>query len=69
MIAGKAHPADDEGKRLVEAWMRFVSDAEVRMRCVFLEDYDLSLAQELVQGVDVWMNTPGGPGRLAAPAA
>ena len=61
LIAGKAHPADEEGKALVEAWMRFVSDAEVRMRCVFLEDYDLSLAQELVQGVDVWMNTPRRP--------
>ncbi len=61
LIAGKAHPADLEGKALVEAWMRFASDAEVRMRCVFLEDYDLTLAQELVQGVDVWMNTPRRP--------
>jgi starch phosphorylase len=61
LVAGKAHPADDDGKALVEAWMRFAADAEVRLRCVFLEDYDLSLAQELVQGVDVWLNTPRRP--------
>jgi starch phosphorylase len=61
LIAGKAHPADGPGKALVEAWTRFASDPQVRMRCVFLEDYDLSLAQELVQGVDVWINTPRRP--------
>src|SRR6185312_1046079 len=58
---GKAHPADQAGKALVEAWTRFAGDPEVRMRCVFLEDYDLALAQELVQGVDVWLNTPRRP--------
>ncbi|HVT08461.1 MAG TPA: alpha-glucan family phosphorylase [Polyangia bacterium] len=61
LVAGKAHPDDVEGKLLVEAWTRFAADPEVRMRCVFLEDYDLSLAQELVQGVDVWINTPRRP--------
>jgi starch phosphorylase len=61
LVAGKAHPADDQGKALVEAWMRFATDPEVRPRCVFLEDYDLALAQELVQGVDVWLNTPRRP--------
>ncbi|HVY41332.1 MAG TPA: alpha-glucan family phosphorylase [Polyangia bacterium] len=61
LIAGKAHPDDAEGKLLVEAWTRFAADPDVRMRCVFLEDYDLSLAQELVQGVDVWINTPRRP--------
>jgi starch phosphorylase len=61
LVAGKAHPADGEGKALVEAWTRFAADAEVRLRCVFLEDYDLTLAQELVQGVDVWLNTPRRP--------
>ena len=61
LVAGKAHPDDAQGKALVEAWTRFAADPEVRMRCVFLEDYDLSLAQELVQGVDVWINTPRRP--------
>jgi starch phosphorylase len=61
LVAGKAHPADAPGKSLVESWVRFATQPSVRQRCVFLEDYDLSLAQELVQGVDVWMNTPRRP--------
>ncbi len=61
VVAGKAHPNDEVGKQLVEAWTRFVADPGVRRRCVFLEDYDLALAQELVQGVDVWINTPRRP--------
>jgi starch phosphorylase len=61
LVAGKAHPADNAGKALVEAWMRFVARADVRARCVFLEDYDLTLAQELVQGADVWISTPRRP--------
>ena len=61
LVAGKAHPADEEGKRLVEQWAAFAADPAIRARCVFLEDYDLSLAQELVQGVDVWLNTPRRP--------
>jgi starch phosphorylase len=61
IVAGKAHPGDEEGKRLVQAWAEFVRRASVRRRAVFLEDYDMSLAQELVQGVDVWINTPRRP--------
>ncbi|HVV51220.1 MAG TPA: alpha-glucan family phosphorylase [Polyangia bacterium] len=61
LVAGKAHPADEQGKALVEDWTHFAGNPEVRMRCVFLEDYDLALAQELVQGVDVWINTPRRP--------
>ncbi|HVU51782.1 MAG TPA: alpha-glucan family phosphorylase [Polyangia bacterium] len=61
VIAGKAHPADRVGKDLVEAWTRFAETPEARGRCVVLEDYDLALAQELVQGVDVWLNTPRRP--------
>jgi starch phosphorylase len=61
LVAGKAHPEDRQGKALLEAWMRFVTSAEVRARCVFLEDYDLTLAQELVQGADVWISTPRRP--------
>jgi len=61
IVAGKAHPSDEEGKRLVRAWAEFVRRASVRRRAVFLEDYDMSLAQELAQGVDVWINTPRRP--------
>ena len=61
VVAGKAHPRDEEGKRLVQAWAQFVRGRNVRGRAVFLEDYDMSLAQELVQGVDVWINTPRRP--------
>ena len=61
IIAGKAHPEDEEGKRLVQAWFNFVNRPEVRARAVFLEDYDIALAQQLVQGVDLWINTPRRP--------
>jgi starch phosphorylase len=61
IVAGKAHPEDEEGKRLVQAWLEFVNRPDVRARAVFLEDYDMALAQELVQGVDVWINTPRRP--------
>jgi starch phosphorylase len=61
IVAGKAHPGDQVGKALLEAWARFAELPEVRGRCVLLEDYDLALAQELVQGVDVWLNTPRRP--------
>jgi starch phosphorylase len=61
VIAGKAHPDDGGGKALVESWVRFADEPALRGRCVFLEDYDITLAQELVQGVDVWLNTPRRP--------
>lgn len=61
VVAGKPHPEDEEGRRLVEAWVVFVRQPAVRRRAVFLEDYDISLAQELVQGIDVWLNTPRRP--------
>ena len=61
VIAGKAHPADTEGKRLLRDWIEFARRPEVRGRILFLEDYDISLAQQLVQGVDVWINTPRRP--------
>jgi starch phosphorylase len=61
VVAGKAHPADDEGKRLIQEWIALAAQPELRHRIVFLEDYDLILAQELVQGVDVWINTPRRP--------
>lgn len=61
IVAGKAHPRDGAGKDLVQRWATFVQRADVRDRAVFLEDYDMALAQELVQGVDVWINTPRRP--------
>jgi starch phosphorylase len=61
IVAGKAHPRDEEGKQLVRAWAEFVQRPAVRSHAVYLEDYDISLAQELVQGVDVWINTPRRP--------
>ena len=61
VLAGKAHPADDEGKEMIRQWVDLAQQSEFRQRVVFLEDYDIALAQELVQGVDVWVNTPRRP--------
>jgi starch phosphorylase len=58
IIAGKAHPADEGGKRLIQDIVRFTDDPAVRHRIVFLPDYDMALGQSLVQGCDVWMNNP-----------
>jgi starch phosphorylase len=58
IVAGKAHPEDEAGKRLIQAWLDFANRPDVRGRAVFLEDYDIALAQQLVQGVDLWINTP-----------
>lgn len=61
VLAGKAHPADLQGKAMIRAWIEFARDPRFRVRVVFLEDYDMGLAKELVQGVDVWINTPRRP--------
>jgi starch phosphorylase len=61
IIAGKAHPKDEAGKTLVRAWSGFIRRPEVRSRVIFLADYDMSLAERLVQGVDLWINTPRRP--------
>ncbi len=58
VIAGKAHPADDSGKALIQQLVRFADDPAVRHRIVFLPDYDMALARTLVQGCDVWLNNP-----------
>jgi starch phosphorylase len=58
VIAGKAHPADDGGKRLIQQMVRFADDPEVRHRIVFLPDYDMAMGRALVQGCDVWLNNP-----------
>ena len=61
LLAGKAHPHDNEGKDLIRQIIRFARDPQVRSSVVFLEDYDISVARYLVQGVDVWLNTPRRP--------
>jgi len=61
VVAGKAHPQDDEGKRLLQQLVHFTDQPAVRRRAVFLEDYDMALAEHLVQGVDLWLNTPRRP--------
>jgi starch phosphorylase len=61
VLAGRAHPADDQGKEMIRKWIELAQRPELRQRVVFLEDYDIALAQELVQGVDVWINTPRRP--------
>jgi glycogen phosphorylase len=58
VIAGKAHPADEGGKRLIQQMVRFADSEAVRRRIVFLPDYDMALARYLVQGCDVWLNNP-----------
>jgi starch phosphorylase len=61
IIAGKAHPRDGEGKAMIQSWSDFVRRAEICPRVAFLADYDMSLAEQLVQGVDLWINTPRRP--------
>ena len=61
VIAGKAHPQDRPGQELIKEWNDFIWRPEVRPHIVFLSDYDMLMAQELVQGVDLWINTPRRP--------
>ncbi len=58
VVAGKAHPADDSGKRLVQELVRFADDPRVRHRIVFLPDYGMGMAQKLYPGCDIWLNNP-----------
>jgi len=61
IFAGKAHPADDGGKRLLQQIYNIAKDSAIGGRIAFIEDYDLQVARYLVQGVDVWLNTPRRP--------
>ncbi len=61
VFAGKAHPADEPGKLLIQEVYRRVKDARNGGRLVFLDDYDMNMARYLTQGVDVWLNTPRRP--------
>ncbi len=61
VFAGKAHPRDDEGKRILQRIIEHTKAPQLRNRVVFVEDYDYNVARHLVQGVDVWLNTPRRP--------
>ncbi|MGV9711306.1 alpha-glucan family phosphorylase [Gordonia sp. NPDC003424] len=61
VIGGKAHPADDGGKSLIQQVVRFTEDPELRDRIVFLPDYDISMARDIYAGCDVWLNNPVRP--------
>ena len=61
IYAGKAHPRDNEGKELLRQLLRFIQDPKIRRKIIFLEGYDMNMAKLLVQGVDVWLNTPRRP--------
>jgi starch phosphorylase len=61
LVAGKAHPADEGGKDVIQHVVDFARDPAAARHVVFLEDYEMTLARRLVQGVDVWLNTPRRP--------
>ena len=61
VIAGKAHPADQGGQELIHRWIEFIRRPAARPHVIFLADYDMLLTEHLVQGVDVWINTPRRP--------
>jgi len=58
VIAGKSHPADEQGKRMIQDLVRFTDDPEIRHRIVFLPNYDIAMARTLFPGCDVWLNNP-----------
>lgn len=61
IFAGKAHPADEEGKRIIQRLMEWCHHSAIEHRVAFIEDYDIYVGQKLVQGVDVWLNNPRRP--------
>jgi len=61
IISGKAHPADQEGKNLIKEWIQFIRQKDIRPPVIFISDYDMHISENLVQGVDVWINTPRRP--------
>jgi starch phosphorylase len=61
ILAGKAHPADQAGQALIQQWTQFIQRPEARNHVIFLSDYNMLLSEYLVQGVDVWINTPRRP--------
>ena len=61
VIAGKAHPQDSPGQEMIQRWIEFIRRGPARSHVVFLADYDMRMAEHLVQGVDLWLNTPRRP--------
>lgn len=61
IIAGKAHPSDEESKRIIQRLIELSHHPDIQNRLVFIEDYDIHIAKQLVQGVDVWLNNPEQP--------
>ena len=61
IMAGKAHPDDRVGQAMIQQWIHFIRRPEARAHVIFLSDYDMHLTEHLVQGVDVWLNTPRRP--------
>jgi starch phosphorylase len=61
ILAGKAHPADQQGQAMIQQWVHFIRRPEARKHVVFLSDYDMLLTEQFIQGVDVWINTPRRP--------
>lgn len=61
IISGKAHPADHDGQELIKEWIHFIRQNESRPPAIFLGDYDMQVSTKLVQGIDVWINTPRRP--------
>ncbi len=61
ILSGKAHPDDQEGQDLIKEWMQFIRQSCVHPPVIFLGDYDMHVSEHLVQGVDVWINTPRRP--------
>jgi starch phosphorylase len=61
VIAGKAHPQDAQGQEMIRQWIEFIRHTAARSQAAFLSDYDMRMSEHLVQGVDVWLNTPRRP--------
>ncbi len=61
VIAGKAHPQDRDGQAMIREWIHFINNFRLQQHVVFLVDYDLLMASHLIEGVDVWINTPRRP--------
>lgn len=61
VIAGKAHPQDFQSQQMIKEWLQFINQYKLKNKVVFLSDYDMLLTEQMVQGVDVWINTPRRP--------
>ena len=61
ILAGKAHPMDSEGKEMIRQWITFAHRPDIYGKVIFLQDYDMEVASQMVQGIDLWINTPRRP--------